>query len=114
MARARVIRLRIAAIAIAPLIIVIPVAIVILLNRFFFEVDIKELGHGVQGFGCKFLANFLETFPPLPRHGIEEESLDRGIVKLSVISSIRDGRDEVIHNENLALEVIWTGLLGLG
>ena len=71
----RIIRLRLAAvpsIIIAIVIMAVIAAIILVVFRFFLKVHIKELGHRVQSFSGKLLANFLETFSPLPRHGIEE------------------------------------------
>ena len=71
----RIIRLRLTAvpsIIIAIVIMAVIAAIILVVFRFFLKVHIKELGHRVQSFSGKLLANFLETFSPLPRHGIEE------------------------------------------
>jgi hypothetical protein len=115
--RARVVWLRIAVVTMVLAIVIIVVlisVIVLVFFGFFLEIDIKELGHRVQGFSGKLLAHFLEAFPPLSRHGIEEKGLDCIIIKLSIISGIRDGRYQAVHNENLSFEIIGTSFLGLG
>lgn len=115
--RARVIWLRIAVVTrvLAIVIIVVLISVIVLVFfGFFLEIDIKELGHRVQGFSGKLLAHFLEAFPPLSRHGVEEKGLDCIIIELSIISGIRDGRYQAVHDKNLSLEIIGTSFLGLG
>ena len=81
--RARVVGLRIAVVTVILaiviiVVIIVPISIVALIfSWFFLEIDIKKLGHRVQGFSGKLLAHFLEAFPPpLSRHGIEEKGLE--------------------------------------
>ena len=60
------------ALAIVLIVIVIIVLIVAGLLRFFLIINIKKLGHSINGFSGKFLSNFLESLSPWLWHCVKE------------------------------------------